>query len=344
MALKYWEQRIAALLENSLEEAEAKAVREHCRTCRECGDALTAATRGHELFKGATLTASVDILPKLVPQLQPLPVSPGTRLLPWILLAAAAAVLLAWLVIPVDPGRPNSEKFRPPAATAPDQEPPPTAKPSTPRAGVVGVIARQMEGRESSPENVAAGQMLETSPTEIAHIRLMKAEYIALLPDTRIRPQENGFHLERGNIWCDIPSRQGIPPFRITTSEGEIVVRGTSFGVEASPGTVFVDLVAGLVEIFDPASRSHLLEAGSTATLASGAIAISATPPSRGRRWSAWRLPKPTETPSDTIRIEKPSAGVPASASGFAAPADLLATPPKSGMPSSILGNHRLGH
>jgi len=343
MALKDWEQRIAALLENSLEEAEAKAVREHCRTCRECGDALAAATRGHELFKGATLTAPVDILPKLTPRLQPLTASPGTRLLPWILLTAAAAVFLAWLVFPAEPGRQSPEEPRPQATTTPVRESPPAAKPSESRMGVVGVIAWQSQGRESPRENVPAGQVIETSPAETAHFRLTKAEHITLLPDTMIRPQENGFHLSRGNVWCNIPSRQGISPFRITTSEGEIVVRGTSFGVEASSGTVLVDLVEGLLEIIDPASRTHLLEAGSTATLASGATGISATPPSRGLRWNAWRLPEPMATPSETIRIDKPAAAVPASASGFAGPADLLATPPKSGMPSSILGNHRLG-
>lgn len=344
MALKEWEERISAYLEESLDEREARAVEEHCRSCEECGEALAAAKRGHELFAGATLIAPVNIVPRISQQLKPLSSAPTVR--PWPLIIVFLGVLgvIGLLAFHWSSGRANEERTGKSAVASPTQEmepPVPLVRPK-PAPAPVGVIAWRGEGGQKPSSVLPPESDVETPAGTCADVRLAGGECVAALPNTVFRTVEDGVTLIRGNIWCDIPHRSGSSPFIVHTNAADVIVIGTKFGVDVASDSISVDLFEGRVEIRLASGASCILEAGSTAVVSAGAIVVSLMPAARDALWRQWAEVPVLRRPAETVATgQQPE--LPASSSESLLPGNDPTPLPKRVSPRNVLGKHRLG-
>lgn len=344
MALKEWEKRISEYLEESLDEREARAVEEHCRSCKECGEALAAARCGHELFKGATLTAPVNIIPRISQRLQPLSNAPTVRPWPLIIMFLGILGVIGLLAFHGAPGRPNVERAGESAIASPTQEMEPVVPVVRPKPAPasLGVIAWRGSDGTTSPDVLSPERDIETPAGACADVRLAGGECIAALPNTVFRTVEDGVKLIRGNIWCDIPSRRGSTPFIVHTNAADIVVVGTKFGVDAASDSISVDLFEGRVEIRPASGASCILDAGSTAVISAGAITISLTSAARDALWRQWADIPVLRRPAETVATGQQSE-LSASPSEAILPGNEQAPLPRRVSPQNVLGKHRLG-
>ncbi|HNW36765.1 MAG TPA: FecR family protein, partial [Candidatus Ozemobacteraceae bacterium] len=296
-----------------------------------------------------TLVAPVDIIPRLSPHLQNQPSPARPHVWPLVLVFLGIIGIVWWLTVHTASDKSGAETGKGPATVSPGPEPRPLVpvKKSEPVQAPLGVIAWRFGDEEASTTPLMPDCRIEVPATGYAELRLAGEERIAALPDTLFQAETNGVTLVRGGIWCDIPPRRDLPPFRVHTPEGDVIVIGTKFGVEVASGSVTVDLFKGRIAFRPAFGTSDILEAGSSAVISSGTVSVSEIPTIREAFWRRWiDIPVSRRPPMifQNGRNLKPSdVAVSASSAETILPKEELATSPKSGLPQRVLGNHRIG-
>lgn len=189
-----------------------------------------------------------------------------SRALPWALIAAAAAALLAFWGWPRESAAPIAEHVEPaPAPEAPVQlEAEFLAPIVTLSAGAahLGDSERVLLPGDEVPEGAA----LRTGEDGSLHVRLRDGTAIGIAHDTiatltRAREDEIRLELERGTLNQEVAHLESGSRYVVLCAGYEVEVTGTRFVVSYLEGVVGVDLAEGSLDLRTPEGETIPLEA-----------------------------------------------------------------------------------